>query len=174
MALQLTYQEDGAPLLLDTAPEPDKQAREEAGRQKAAAERADLTRRRDAVVDAARTLEDLSPDGVRDHVTRRWRGTKVLEESDIESFSVDAIKQREMDVADALDAKVRRGVYGRGDKHVAVEWPRGWLRRTLRAMPNEEVAAVLGRLRDRGWSQQQIDGSITRAFRKELSRNSGE
>jgi hypothetical protein len=174
MGLYLTYQEDGAPVLLDDPPEPDKQARAQEGRKKAEQERADLIRRRDAVVDAARTLEDLSPDGVRALVTRRWRGTKVLEEADVESFSADAVKQRELDVADALDSIARRGVYGRGEKYVSVGWPRGWLRRSLRAMNDDEVAAVLGRLRDRGWTQGQIDTSVVRRYRSELSRRSGQ
>lgn len=172
MVLRAIIDSHGAPALLDEPSEPQRQARAKAGEQAATQERQDLVRRRDAVVDAARTLEDLSPDGVREHVARRARGTRVMTDDDVSSFSVDATKQRELDVADALDGRARRGVYGRQDKHVVVSFPRGWLRRSLRSMGDDEVAAVLGRLRDRGWTQAQVDKYVIKPYRGELSRNS--
>src|SRR4051812_45444843 len=50
-------------------------------------------RRRDAVADAARTLSDLSAEGVREFVVRRWRGSRALTDADVEQFSKDAIEQ---------------------------------------------------------------------------------
>lgn len=172
MGLRAIIDSQGAPLLLADTPEPERATREATREQAAEQDRQDLVRRRDAVVDAARTMDDLSPDGVREFVSRRARGTKVMTDADVSSFSVDAIKHRELDVADALDGRARRGVYGRQDKHVAVSFPRGWLRQSLRAMSDDEVAGVLGRLRDRGWSQAQVDKYVIKPYRAELSRNS--
>lgn len=121
------------------------------------AARGSQARRRDAVVDAARTLEDLSPEGVEQHVRRRWRGDRSITPQDIQSFSADARAQRVHDVADALDFRVRRAVYGRsGTKQPHVQIPRGIVGKSLASLDPEEKAAVVARLRDRGWSDAQI------------------
>lgn len=147
-------------LLAGSGPDP------AAERKKEQEKRQDLIRRRDAVVDAARTLPDLSPAGVEEHVRRRWRGTKVLEQSDIDAFAADASSQRLDDVADALDSRVRRGVFGRGAKHVRVDMPRGWIRSAIRSMTSDEVAALEQRLVARGWSAEQVAKSM-RTYRRE-------
>lgn len=150
---------DGAPVLLDAAtaeappaPEPDPTAETA----KKAAQGSDA-RRRDAVVDAARTLEDLSPAGVEQLVRRRWRGDRSITPQDVQSFSADARAQRVHDVADALDFRIRRSVYGRaGSKQPHVQIPRGIVGKSLASLDPEEKAAVVARLRDRGWSDVQI------------------
>lgn len=145
----------GEPTLRDAsapakAPEPAKPAEKPAP-----AQGADIQRRRDAVVDAARTLDDLSPDGVKEFVTRRWQGRRVLEQADIESFAKDARTQRVNDVIDALDYRVRHGVLGR-TKTAHVSFPRGMVRRTLRDLTPDEGALVVRRLRERGWSEGEL------------------
>lgn len=112
-------------------------------------------RRRDAIVDAARTLEDLSPAGVEKFVRQRWRGDRAITPEDIASFSSDARSQRVHDVVDALDHRIRRATQGRV-KQINVSIPRGIARKSLAALDGEEMRAVFSRLRDRGWTDQQI------------------
>jgi hypothetical protein len=152
-------------VLLDD-PKPDRQAAQQAQEQEADAQRQSVTRRRDAVVDAARTLDDLSPDGVRAFVTRRWAGRRALEEADVESFAADAREQRIHDVVDSLDSRVRGNVFGRV-KHVRVDMPRGWARASLRSMTSDELETVIKRLADRGWDQKAID-KATKTYREVL------
>jgi hypothetical protein len=151
---------DGAPVLLDAAaaapadPEADPNPAAEAAKKVA---QGSAARRRDAIVDAARTLEDLSPAGVEQLVRRRWRGDRSITPEDIQSFSADARAQRVHDVADALDFRIRRSVYGRsGSKQPHVQIPRGIVGKSLAALDPEEKAAVIARLRIRGWSDAQI------------------
>lgn len=125
--------------------------------------RSSQVRRRDALIDAARTLDDLSPDGVREFVTRRWAGTRVLTDSDVQSFSEDAQRQRIEDVIDALDYRVRRGVFGR-QRIIRVELPRGLARQTIRGLSDDEISSVLRRLRERGWSADQLRKHVVRTF----------
>jgi hypothetical protein len=124
-----------------------------------------VQRRRDAVIDAARTLDDLSPTGVATFVRKRWSGTKVLTDADIQAFSNDALAQRLQDITDSLDYRVRKAVYGRGGaKVVKIEFPRGLARSTLRGLDNNQIATVLTRLRARGWSSDQLRRHIVRPF----------
>jgi hypothetical protein len=124
---------------------------------------ASQVRRRDAVVDAARTIMDLSPDGVREFVRKRWRGTRPLTDADVESFSADARRQRIEDAVDALDYRIRRGVYGR-TRVVKVDFPRGLIRGSLRNMDDTEVNEVLQRLRYRGWTIDQVKRHVIKPY----------
>jgi hypothetical protein len=145
---------DGAPVLLaaveDPQPEPE-------------APKPDVTsqgstaRRRDAVIEAARTLEDLTPAGVEKLVRRRWRGDRAVTPQDVQSFATDARAQRVHDVVDALDFRIRRQVYGRaGSKQMHVSIPRGIISKSLASLDPKEVVDVVTRLRENGWTAQQI------------------
>src|SRR3954453_12647745 len=119
MRTQLAIDARGAPVLLAA------DAIAEASRAPDPAAGSDH-RRRDAVVDAARTLEDLSSAGVDKFVRQRWRGDRAITPEDVESFSRDARAQRVHDVVDALDHRIRRFVHGRaGSKQMHVSIPRG-------------------------------------------------
>jgi len=114
-------------------------------------------RRRDAVVDAARTLDDLSPAGVETFVRKRWSGRRALTQDDIDHFAADARVQRIHDVVDAIDFRLRKAVYGRsGSRQPHVVIPRGMQRKSLSGLEREELLMVFTRLRERGWSNQQI------------------
>jgi hypothetical protein len=162
---------DGDPMLLAAAaeaPAPPEAEPDPAAEAAAKVARGSDARRRDAVVDAARTLEDLSPDGVEQLVRRRWRGDRSVTPQDIQSFSADARVQRAHDVADALDFRIRRAVYGRsGTQQPHVQIPRGIVRKSLAALDPEELGQVFARLRDRGWSDQQIRRHGIRRFDKD-------
>jgi hypothetical protein len=141
---------DGAPTLLgvtvESSPTPERDPAVGSDR-----------RRRDAVADAARTLEDLSPTGVEGLARRRWRGDRPITPQDLSSFSADARSQRVHDVVDALDHRIRRAVHGRaGSRQAHVSIPRGIVGRSLAVLEREELADVFSRLRDRGWSNQQV------------------
>jgi len=114
-------------------------------------------RRRDAITDAARTLEDLSPAGVEQFVRRRWAGRRALNQDDIDAFAADARRQRVHDVVDALDFRIRKAVYGRaGTRQPHVVIPRGLQRKSLSGLEREELVMIFTRLHERGWSDQQI------------------
>jgi hypothetical protein len=114
-------------------------------------------RRSDAVVDAARTLEDLSAAGVEEFVRRRWSGRRALTQEDIDAFAADARRQRVHDITDALDFRIRKAVSGRaGSRLPHVSIPRGLQRKSLAGLEREELMMIFTRLRERGWSNQQI------------------
>ena len=145
----------GAPLLEATTNAPSKaEVKVEPDEAKV---QASIHRRRDAVVDAARTIEDLSPAGVEAFMRQRWRGDRAVTAEDFESFSADARAQRVHDVADAIDHRIRRAIHGRaGSKQVHVSLPRGVGAKSLASLEPEELEAIAERLRDRGWTDQQI------------------
>lgn len=159
---------DGAPVLLAAVadlppspePEPDKDV----------ALRATLgsvNRRRDAIVDAARTLSDLSPAGVEQLARQRWRGDRAITAEDVRSFSADARAQRVHDVVDALDFRIRRAVYGRaGTRVMHVSIPRGVVSKSLAALEREEMVEVFSRLKERGWDAGKIKRYGVRRFDK--------
>jgi uncharacterized protein (DUF1810 family) len=90
-------------------------------------------------------------------VRQRWRGDRAIAPDDVESFSKDARAQRVHDVVDALDHRIRRAVHGRaGAKQMHVSIPRGIARKSLAELDGEEMKVVFARLRDRGWTDQQI------------------
>jgi hypothetical protein len=114
-------------------------------------------RRRDAVVDAARELEDLSAAGVEQFVRRRWRGDRPITQEDIEAFAADARRQRVNDITDALDFRIRKAVSGRaGSRLPHVVIPRGLQRKSLAGLERDELLKIFTRLRERGWNNQQI------------------
>lgn len=114
-------------------------------------------RRRDAVVDAARTLDDLTPAGVEAFVRRRWSGRRALTQAEIGAFAADARRQRLHDVVDAVDFRIRKAVYGRaGSRHPHLVIPRGLQRKSLAGLDHDEVVMLFSRLHERGWNDQQI------------------
>lgn len=147
--VDLVFDANGAPALKD-AP-----TNEPVKPQEQPVWRPDTQRRRDAVVDAARSLDDLSPDGVRELLTRRWQGRRALEESDVEAFSRDARARRIDDLSDALDHRIRGSTMGR-TREAHVSLPRGFARRALKALDDSEVKQIADRLRGRGWTIEQI------------------
>jgi hypothetical protein len=156
----------GAPLLLapetEAPPEPPTPEPDDTRAQRS------VTRRRDAIADAARTLDDLSPAGVESFVRRRWRGDRAVAPEDFSSFSTEARQQRLHDVVDALDFRIRRTVNGRASvKHTHVSVPRGRFGKALASLDREELAQAFERLRERGWSNQEIARHGVRRFDKD-------
>lgn len=114
-------------------------------------------RRRDAVVDAARSLASLEPSEIEKFMRSRWRGDRAITAADIASFAADVRTQRIHDVVDALDFRIRRAVNGRaGSKQTHVSIPRGLATKSLAGLEREDLLRVFQRLRDRGWNDRQI------------------
>jgi hypothetical protein len=124
------------------------------------------TRRRDAIVDAARKLNDLTPDGVREFMTRRWAGRRAMTEEDVQEFSRLALQQRVDDLTDALDSRMMRLVNGRkaSSSSLTLEPPRGWVKRTLGSLDDGDIQSVFLRLRARGWSAADLTRNIIKPF----------
>lgn len=153
----------GAPILLDADAEPPK-----AEPAKPDPAEGSVARWRDAAVDAARTVDDLSPDGVEAFLRRRWRGDRAITQDDVDSFSKDAREHRTHDVVDALDHRIRRGVNGRTKQtHVAI--PRGNVGKSLASLDGESRKDVVSRLRARGWTSEQIWRHGVRRFDRDGS-----
>jgi hypothetical protein len=134
------------------------------GRRSTDGRRPDVLRRQDAVTDAARGIKDIDDDrALRDFVRRRWSGTRALTNADIQAFIEDVRAQRLQDVVDALDDRVRSGVLKKNDA-VRVSFPRGWLKRTMRGLSDDEIGSVLDRLRARGWTEQQVRQHVVSRF----------
>ena len=133
--------------------------------------RPDQLRRRDAVIDAAREIEDLSDEqALRELAIRRSR--RALTDAEVQSFINDVRRQRIDDVLDWLDNRVRTGVLKRA-KVANISFPRGWVKATIRGLSDDEVKMVLGRLRSRGWSEQQVRQHVVQRFdddRRRLAR----
>jgi hypothetical protein len=109
------------------------------------------------VVEAARTLPDLSPAGVERFVRQRWAGRRALTQEDVDAFAADARRQRVHDVLDALDYRIRKAVYGRaGSRQPHVQIPRGLQRKSLAGLERDDLLQIFSRLREKGWSNQQI------------------
>jgi hypothetical protein len=125
-----------------------------------------IARRRDAVVHAARSIDDLTPAGVEAFVRRCWRGDRAIAQEDIDSFAKDAREHRAHDVVDALDHRIRRGVNGRSrTTHVSI--PRGKVGKSLASLDGDGLTSVVSRLRDRGWTNEQIWRHGVRRFDKD-------
>jgi len=136
-------------------------------------QRPDQIRRRDAVVDAAREVEDITDErSMREFMRRRWTGTRAMTDADVTSFIADVRSQRIDDVIDALDNRVRSGVLKRS-KVANISFPRGWVKATMRGLTDPEILQVLNRLRSRGWSEQDVRQHVVNRFdddRKRLAR----
>lgn len=161
----------GVPVLLDAAVESDPKPKAQDDPKTDASKGSD-SRRRDAVVDAARSLDDLSPAGVESFVRRRWRGDRAVTPKDFESFSNDARAQRKHDIVDALDHRIRRVVHGRaGAKQLHVALPRTLGAKALASLEGDDLAEVISRLRDRGWSDSEIKRHGVRRLDREGKTN---
>jgi hypothetical protein len=167
MTYSVAVDEKGAPILLAPAAAAKPKAK---AQPKLDPQQGSAARRRDAVVDAARSLEDLSPAGVEAFVRRRWRGDRPVTPEDFASFSVDARAQRKHDIVDALHHRINRAVNGRaGSKQPHLSIPRGLGSKALASLEPEEMTDVVSRLRDRGWDQKKITrDKLIRGLPKEI------
>lgn len=135
---------------------PDRRALGGPPRRATDASRPDVARRRDSVVDASREVQDLSNEqALRAFMTKRWTGARAMTEADVQAFIADVHQQRLADLTDALYNRVQTGILQRA-KAVRVDFPRGWLRGSVRGLSPDDLRVVLDRLRARGVSDQDL------------------
>lgn len=140
----------GFPVLLsDAKPAPQTEAAPQPGV-------AELARRRDAVREAARELDPLKPQDVKE----RLRGvtSRQLTDGEIEAFTKDVRVQRVDDLVDALDQRHRGS--NRGRRTVRIQVPRGHVKRAVNALDDGELGDVTQRLRARGWSEEDVKSGL--------------
>lgn len=119
-------------------------------------------RRQDAVREAAREFETLSPQDIKERL--RGLTSRELDEDDVKQFEVDVRAQQLDDLCDALD-QMQRGVK-RGRRTVRIQMPRGYLRFALHRLTQDEVDELGARLTARGWSADDLRERLTSKLSK--------
>lgn len=116
-------------------------------------------RRDDAVRDAAREFETFETQDIIDWL--RGRITRPLGTAEVAAFEADVRAQQLADISDVLDQMVLGE--SRGRRRVKVRAPKGYLRKTIGALSDDELRQLGERLRARGWSEKQLkDGLVSR------------
>lgn len=113
-------------------------------------------RRLDQVRLAAREFEQFAPDDIKAWL--RGKTNKELSDEEINHFLADVRSQQLDDLVDILDTNIRRSVTRRVVKITA---PRGYTKKTMGALSDEEIHGMLDRLKARGWSIDEIDKNFT-------------
>lgn len=130
-----------------------------AGSQQAAGSLGERHRRDDAVRDAAREFETFETQDIIDWL--RGRITRPLGQAEVAAFEADVRAQQLADISDVLDQMVLGE--SRGRRRVKVRAPKGYLRKTIGALSDDELRQLGERLRARGWSEKQLkDGLVSR------------
>lgn len=109
----------------------------------------ELARRRDAVRDAAREFEDLSDQDIQERL--RGKTTKELAPAKVAAFRADVRQQVLDDLVDVLDNATRGRLRSR--RMVRVVAPKGYRRKVIRGLSDDEREQVRERLLARGWSE---------------------
>lgn len=122
----------------------------------------EAARRRDAVREAAREMEPLKEQDIKE----RLRGVtnRPLAADEIAVFVADVRAQVIDDMIDVLDQMVRGKLRGR--RTLRLSSPRGYVRKTLHDMSDDDLIQVSARLRARGWD----DDMVAHGFSRRLSR----
>lgn len=109
-------------------------------------------RRTDAVRAAAREFETFTAQDAREWL----KGTtkRELSDQEVEAFVTDVRSQVVSDMVDILD-QGQRGIL-RGRRTVRVTAPKGYTRKTLASLTDDELAQVKDRLVARGWTDKQV------------------
>lgn len=115
----------------------------------------EFARLRDAVRDAARDFEDFDEGDAKEFITARARDPSVV---DLQQFVQMVRNQHLDDIVDILDAQMRKsGSLPTGRRKVRVLAPRGYVKRVIAGLSNEELAQVMHRLEGRGHDQADVD-----------------
>lgn len=113
----------------------------------------EVARRRDAVREAAREIEDLTVQDLKE----RLKGVtnRELEPHELAEFEADVRAQVVDDLIDVLhQAQVGRL---RGRRTLKLQASRGWTRKNLHSRTDDELKSIGQRLRARGWTDDMID-----------------
>lgn len=162
--VQITVWKDGEALIQfnaatrETAPE--QAAKEEAPATNTIPEGIETDewhRRMDAVRDAAREFDSMSLQDAKEFL--QGKTARELTQSELEAFLHDVHMHKLSDLVDVLDNTIRKSVADkfRARRTVRVVPPRGWVKRTLAALEDEDIAILHSRLTTRGFSEEELD-----------------
>lgn len=117
----------------------------------------ELRRRMDAVRDAAREFDRFGEGDVKEFL--KGRTLRDLSPAEIEMFVADVTEQRLSDLVDILDQRLRKkglGRFKRDRRTVQINVPKGFARKSLHGLLDEEVSDLAIRLRAKGWSDDDL------------------
>lgn len=149
---RLELDEAGFPVLLEDANKTASSVGSTASDPTPVTESLEFTRRRDAVREAAREFEDLSDQDIKE----RLKGVtnRELSDNEIALFRQDVRAQVLDDLVDVLDQSTRGKLRSR--RTVRIVSPKGYRRKTLNGMSEDERSEIKDRLQARGWTEHDV------------------
>jgi hypothetical protein len=115
----------------------------------------DFKRMLDAAREAAREFDTPSEGDIREFLAGRAKNPEAV---DIQGFLKQVMEERKNDLVDLLDQQMRSsGPLQRGRRRVGVKAPRGYLKRLVGAMENNDLAEVMHRLEAMGHQRADVD-----------------
>jgi hypothetical protein len=115
----------------------------------------EFARMTDAVRDAAREFDDFDEGDALEFLKARAKDPSVI---DIQQFLQLVRQQHITDLVDILDNQLRSsGVKPFGRRKVKVTAPRGYARRAVSGLTDDEVAEIMHRLESRGHTTEDVD-----------------
>ncbi len=109
----------------------------------------------DAVRDAARQFDDFDEGDAQEFLAARARDPDAV---DLQAF-LDMVRQQHVtDLVDIIDQQLRSsGIKPFGRRTVKVTAPRGYVRKTVKNLSDDEVAQIMHRLESRGHDAKDVD-----------------
>lgn len=117
-------------------------------------------RRKDAVRDAAREMDEMGEGDAKEFLKSRPNIT--ASKVDIAAFLADVREARLDDLVDVLDSQLRSSVSGtkRSRQFVQLRAPRSWPKRVFAGLSDEEVIKVVKRLEGKGWDSKDLTDNV--------------
>lgn len=109
----------------------------------------------DAVREAAREFDNPQEGDIRDFIKGR---ANAPDQVDIQQFLQQVVEQRKNDLVDLLDQSMRSsGPLSRGRRKVRLSAPRGYMRRLVGSLDEDQLAEVMHRLEAMGHDRADVD-----------------
>lgn len=109
-------------------------------------------RRRDTVRDAARSIQNFTPEDLQSFLSGRVNN---LAQIDIQAFVNDVRQQRLDDLVDVLGQRLQRG-----RNIVSVRTTRGWHNTVIAGLTDDELVSAINRLKSRGFKDKDIVNKV--------------
>lgn len=121
-------------------------------------------RRHDRIRDMAREFDGASEADVREYL--KGVAKRDLTDDEIALIHLEVTNQRIGDLVDILDEQLRTKIEGmkRGRRRVRVQAPRGYTKKALKELTDEQAAEVLHRLENRGHSADALNDLVAKRF----------
>lgn len=109
----------------------------------------------DAVRDAAREFDDPDEGDIREFISGRANSPETV---DIAGFLTQVIEQRKADLVDLLDQAMRSsGKMKRGRRKIKLSAPRGYVRKLVRGLDENQLGEVMHRLEAMGHDAEDVE-----------------